>query len=77
MECDLYFRPGRHLSVNKHLNLYWMTTIEIFDGPVWLNNATRLYLVVTTFSCLVTRPAPKVFVTFFGKTYTNKILLNG
>ena len=40
-------------------------------------NATRFYLVATNFSHLVARLAPKIFVTFSGKTYTNDNPLNG
>ena len=39
-------------------------------------NATRSYSVVTNFSRLVARLAPKIFVTFFGKTYTNDFPLS-
>ena len=39
--------------------------------------ANATYLVATNFSRLVARLAPKIFVTFFGKMYTNDIPLNG
>ena len=40
-------------------------------------NATWFFLVATNFSRLVARLAPMIFVTFFEKTYTNDIPLNG
>ena len=39
-------------------------------------NTTGFYSVASYFSHLVARPAPEIFVTFLGKTYTNDILLS-
>ena len=72
----LYF-----LNRNCHILLPFeflpiMATSGLDVATCGVANATGFYSVATNFSYLVTRLAPEIFVTFFGKTYSNNIPLS-
>ena len=73
-------RPTNGRTIlDQHLPQKTGTGLDVVTPGV--ANATWFYLVATNFSRLVARPAPRlapmIFVTFFGKTYTNDTPLNG